>query len=84
MSWEGASQAAHRPPGAPSREDCDMCNSPKALFVFSGVWMFSSCLRQNVGRPIEDGSAELGFRSYNPSQEGLANTEIETATFALG
>jgi hypothetical protein len=61
-----------------------MCNSPKALFVFSVVWMLSSCLRQNVGRLIEDGSAQISSRSQDSTQEGLPNPEIETATFALG
>ena len=61
-----------------------MCKSVKAQFIFVVMLMLASCLRQNVGRTIEDGSAELGSRSYTPSQEKLANTEIETATFALG
>jgi len=58
--------------------------SVKVLFVFVVMLMLASCLQQNVGRTIDEGSAELGSRSYTPSQEGLANTEIETATFALG
>jgi hypothetical protein len=61
-----------------------MGKSAKALFVFVVMLMLSSCLRQNVGRTIDEGSADVGSRSYTPSQEGLANTEIETATFALG
>lgn len=61
-----------------------MCKPEKALFVFFVMLMLSSCLRQNVGRTIDEGSAELGSRSYTPSQEGVVNTGFETATFALG
>jgi hypothetical protein len=62
----------------------NMCKSAKALFVFAVLLMLSSCLRQSVGRTSIEGSAESDSRSYTPSQEGLSNTEIETATFALG
>jgi hypothetical protein len=61
-----------------------MCKSVNALFVFVVMLVLSSCLRQNVGRPIEEGSAELSSRSYTQNQKGLVNAEIETATFALG
>jgi len=71
--------------GGPFRfEKGSMCNSRKALFVFSVVLMLSSCVRQNVGRTIEDGSAKISSRSQDSTQEGLTNPEIETATFALG
>jgi hypothetical protein len=59
-------------------------NYKKVLFVFSMVLMLFSCLRHNVVWPTEDRTAEPGSRSYTPNQERLVNTEIETATFALG
>ncbi len=82
QSCEGDAQSGPRRGAAVLKKI--MCKSVKALFVFVVLLMLSSCLRQNVGRPIDEGSAELGSRSYTPSQEKLANTEIETATFALG